>query len=136
MDPRFIARLFLLWAIVATEAHALPLSLYPRVHGFPVRWHEFPPTYFTNLGHRRSRPSSSMRGIRMAESCHEEQFPRRRLDRREGWKRDIPDLPGLKPGHPTRRVFQRCRWHAEGQRNILFSQRLPLLEPHHHPLTL
>jgi hypothetical protein len=33
---------------------------------------------------------------------------------------------GLKPRHPTGRLFQRCRWQAEGQRNILFHEGLPL----------
>jgi class 3 adenylate cyclase len=56
-----------------------------------------------------------------------------------GWKRSIPEfapnlIPGLKAGHslseaviPDTCVFQRCRWQAEGQRNILFHEGLPLL---------
>jgi hypothetical protein len=36
-------------------------------------------------------------------------------------------IHGLRPGPPTRHVFQRCRWQAEGQRNILFDEELPLL---------
>jgi predicted ATPase/class 3 adenylate cyclase len=41
-------------------------------------------------------------------------------------------IHGLKPRHPTRRVFQHCRWHAEGQRNILFHEGLPLLGAEDH----
>src|SRR5205085_9190848 len=33
----------------------------------------------------------------------------------------------LKPRHPTWRPFLRCRWQAEGQRNILLYEGLPLL---------
>jgi SAM domain (Sterile alpha motif)/Integrase core domain len=36
-------------------------------------------------------------------------------------------IPSLKPRHRTGRLFQRCRWQAEGQRNILFHEGLPLL---------
>src|SRR5207248_8503050 len=41
-------------------------------------------------------------------------------------------IHGLKPRHPTRRVFQRCRWQAEGQRNILVHEGLPLLGAEDH----
>jgi class 3 adenylate cyclase/predicted ATPase len=48
-------------------------------------------------------------------------------------------MPRLESSHSrpeavtaTRRVFQRCRWHAEGQRNILFREGLPLLEAEDH----
>jgi hypothetical protein len=36
-------------------------------------------------------------------------------------------IHGLKPRHPTRRVFQRRRWRVEAQRNILFHEGLSLL---------
>jgi class 3 adenylate cyclase len=37
-------------------------------------------------------------------------------------------MPRLESSHPKPRdVFQRCRWPAEGQRNILFHEGLPLL---------
>src|SRR5207248_7411581 len=41
-------------------------------------------------------------------------------------------IHGLKPRHPTRRLFQRCRWQAEGQWNILVHKGLPLLGAEDH----
>jgi class 3 adenylate cyclase/tetratricopeptide (TPR) repeat protein len=41
-------------------------------------------------------------------------------------------IHGLKPRHPTRRVFQRCRWQTEGQRNILFHEGLRFLGAEDH----
>src|SRR5438477_6088748 len=41
-------------------------------------------------------------------------------------------IHGLKPRHPTRRLFQRCRWQAEGQWNILVHEGLPLLGAEDH----
>jgi hypothetical protein len=39
---------------------------------------------------------------------------------------------GMKPATPPRRVFQHCRWQADGQRNILFHEGLPLLGAEDH----
>src|SRR5207248_922483 len=41
-------------------------------------------------------------------------------------------IHGLKPRHPTRRLFQRCRWQAEGQWNILLHEGLLLLGAEDH----
>src|SRR3984893_257909 len=41
-------------------------------------------------------------------------------------------INGLKPRHPTLRLFQFCRWQVERQRNILVHERLPLLRDEDH----
>jgi hypothetical protein len=38
----------------------------------------------------------------------------------------------LKPAKPPWHVFQHCGWQAEGQRNILFHEGLPLLGAEDH----
>jgi hypothetical protein len=43
-------------------------------------------------------------------------------------------IRGVKPRHPTGRVLQRCRWQAEGQRNILVREGLPLLRTEDDPM--
>src|SRR5271169_5286032 len=41
-------------------------------------------------------------------------------------------IRSLKPRNPIPRLFQRCRWWVDGQRNILVHERLPLLRAEDH----
>jgi hypothetical protein len=41
----------------------------------------------------------------------------------------------LKPQHPTLRLFRRCRWQVDGQRNILVHEGLLFSEPRNNAWT-